>query len=70
MHRDTLKVRKMDAGLNLAFEYLILELAGKSIMSIIYLLPNSSIPTFPGRVHRFSISPTEQIYGPPNPRRL
>ena len=46
IHRDTLKVRKVDAGLNLTFEYLILELAGRSIISIICHPPNSSIPTF------------------------
>ena len=46
IHKDTLRVRKMDAGMNLTFEYLILELAGRSIISIIYHPPNSSIPTF------------------------
>ena len=46
IHRDTLKVRKVDAGMNLTFEYLILELAGWSIISINYHPPNSSIPTF------------------------
>ena len=46
MHRDTLKVRKVDAGRSLMFEYLTLELAGKSIMSIIYHHPNLSIPPF------------------------
>ena len=46
IHRDTLKIRKVDAGMNLTFEYLILELAGRSIISIIYCPPNSSIPTF------------------------
>ena len=30
IHRDTLKVRKVDAGRSLTFEYLILELAGRS----------------------------------------
>ena len=44
--RDTLKVRKVDAGRSLMFEYLILELAGRSIISIIYCPPNLSIPTF------------------------
>ena len=46
IHRDTLKVRKVDAGRNLTFEYLILELDGRSIISIIFHPPNSSIPTF------------------------
>ena len=46
IHRDTLKLRKVDAGSSLTFEYLILELAGRSIISIIYHPPNSSIPTF------------------------
>ena len=46
IHRDTLKVRKVDVPMNLTFEYLILELAGRSIISIIYCPPNSSIPTF------------------------
>ena len=46
IHRDTLKVRKVDAGRSLTFECLILELAGRSIISIIYHPPNSSIPTF------------------------
>ena len=46
IHRDTFKVRKVDAGINLTFEYLILELASRSIISIIYHLPNSFIPTF------------------------
>ena len=45
IYRDTLKVIKVDAGMNLTFEYLILELAGKSIICIIYCPPNSSIPT-------------------------
>ena len=39
-------MRKVDAGLNPTFEYLMLELAGRSIISIIYCPPNSSIPTF------------------------
>ena len=38
--------RGVDAGRSLTFEYLILELAGRSIISIIYHPPNSSIPTF------------------------
>ena len=46
IHRDTLKVRKLDAGMNMTFEYLILELAGRSIISIIYHSQNSSIPPF------------------------
>ena len=46
IHRDALKVRKVDAGRSLTFEYLILELAGRSIISIMYHPPNSSIPTF------------------------
>ena len=46
IHRVTLKVRKVDAGRSLTFEYLILELAHRSIISIIYHSPNSSIPTF------------------------
>ena len=46
IHRDTLRVRKVDGGRSLTFEYLILELAGRSIISIIYQPPNSSIPTF------------------------
>ena len=46
IHRDTLKVRKVDAGRSQTFEYLILELAGRSIISIMYHPPNSSIPTF------------------------
>ena len=46
IHRNTLKVRKVDAGRSLTFEYLFLELAGRSIISIIYCPPNSSIPTF------------------------
>ena len=37
IHRDTLKVRKVDAGRSLTFEYLV-ELAGRSIISIIYTL--------------------------------
>ena len=37
---------KVDAGLNLTFEHLILELAGRSVISIICCPPNSSIPTF------------------------
>ena len=36
INRDTLKVRKVDAGRSLAFEYLTSGLAGRSIMSIIY----------------------------------
>ena len=44
--RDTLKVKKVDAGRNPTFEYLVLELAGSSIISIIYYPPNLSIPTF------------------------
>ena len=47
IHRDTLKVRKVGAGMNLTFKYLILELAGRSIISIIFHPPNVSIPTFP-----------------------
>ena len=43
---DTLKVRKVDAGMNPTFEYLILELTGWPIISIIYHPPNSSILTF------------------------
>ena len=41
IHRDTLKVRKVDAGLNPTFEYLILELAGRSIIlsSISFQIP-------------------------------
>ena len=46
IHRDTLKVGKVDAGLNLTFEYLIFELAGRSIISIIYCPLNSTIPNF------------------------
>ena len=46
IYRDTLKVRMVEAGLNLTVEYLILKLAGRSIISIIYCPPNSSIPTF------------------------
>ena len=47
IHRDTLKVRKVDVGRHLTLEYLILELAGRSIISIMYCPPNSSILTFP-----------------------
>ena len=39
-------MRKVDAGRSLTFEYLILELAGRSIIPIIYCSPNSSVPTF------------------------
>ena len=46
IHRDTFKVRKVDAGRSVTFEYLILELVGMSMISIIYHPPNSSIPTF------------------------
>ena len=46
IHRDTHKVRKADAVRSLTFEYLILELACRSLISIIYCPPNSSIPNF------------------------
>ena len=46
IHRNTLKVRKVDAGRSQTFEYLTLELAGRSVMSIIYHPPNSSILPF------------------------
>ena len=46
IHTDTLKFRKVNAGMNLIFEYLILDLTGRSIISIICFPPNSSIPTF------------------------
>ena len=60
IHRDTLKVRKVDAGLNPTFEYFILELAGRSIISIIYCPPNSSISTF---LEEFTdwVSPNKQV---------
>ena len=46
IHKDTLKVRKVDAGMNMTFEYSILELSGRSIISFIYCPLNSSITTF------------------------
>ena len=36
IHKDILKVKKMDSGMSLTFEYLILELANRSIIAIIY----------------------------------
>ena len=36
----------MDAGNSQTFEYLVLELANRSIIAIIYCSPNSSIPVF------------------------
>ena len=46
IHRDTLTVRKVEAGRSVTFEYLILDLAGRSIISIIYHPPHLYIPTF------------------------
>ena len=46
IHKDTIGVRTKDAGISETFEYLILQLANKSIVAIIYCLPNSSISTF------------------------
>ena len=46
IHKDTIGVKKKDAGISDTFEYLILELANKSIVAIIYCPPNSSISTF------------------------
>ena len=46
IHKDVLGVKKMDAGNSQTFEYLILELANRSIIAIIYCPPNSSIPVF------------------------
>ena len=46
IHKDVFRVKKMDAGNSQTFEYLILELANRSIIAIIYCLPNSSIPVF------------------------
>ena len=50
--------------MSLTFEYLILELAGRSIISY-HLSPSKFFYThLPGRVHRLGISPTKQVYGP------
>ena len=46
IHKDIIKVKKKDAGKSQTFEHLILELANKSIIAIIYCPPNSSISTF------------------------
>ena len=46
IHKDTIEVRKKDAGKSQTFEYLILELANRSIIAIIYCPQNSSISTF------------------------
>ena len=46
IHKDTIVVKKKDAGISETFEYLILELANRSIVAIIYCPPNSSISTF------------------------
>ena len=41
IHKDVFRVKKMDAGNSQTFEYLILELANRSIIAIIYHPPNS-----------------------------
>ena len=46
IHKDILKVKRMDYGMSLSFKYLILELASRSIIAIIYCPPNSSMSTF------------------------
>ena len=46
IHKHILKVKKMDSGMSLTFEYLILELTNRSIIAIIYHPPNSSISAF------------------------
>ena len=46
IHKDIIGVKKKDAGISQTFKHLILELANKSIIAIIYHPPNSSISTF------------------------
>ena len=46
IHKDSIEVKKKDAGISQTFEHLILELANNSIIAIIYQPPNTAVSTF------------------------
>ena len=46
IQKENIEVKSKDAGISQTFEHLIIELANKSIIAIIYCPPNASISTF------------------------
>ena len=46
IHKDSIEVKKKDAGISQTFEHLILGLANNSIIAIIYRPPNTAVSTF------------------------
>ena len=46
IHKDSIEVKKKDAGICQTFEHLILELQNNSIIALIYQPPNTAVSTF------------------------
>ena len=46
IHKDSIEVKKKDAGISQTFEHLTVELQNNSIIAIIYQPPNTTVSTF------------------------